>query len=121
MTGSSQLKKDLFDEVHRTWYTVHPGTPKMYEDLKIHFWWNGMRREIVEYVAKFFTYRYQATIGMALYETLYGRPCRSPICWAEPDDSLLLRPKLVRQTTEKVTIIRERILAVQSYQKSYAD
>ena len=64
---------------------------------------------------------YQATIGMAPYEALYGRPCRSPICWAEPEDSLMLGPELVRQTTEKVALIRERILAAQSRQKSYAD
>ena len=64
---------------------------------------------------------YQATIGMAPYEALYGRPCRSPICWAEPEDSLMLGPKLVRQTTKKVALIRERILAAQSRQKSYAD
>ena len=64
---------------------------------------------------------YQATIGMAPYEELYGRPCRSPICWAEPEDSLLLGPELVRQTAEKVALIRERILAAQSRQKSYAD
>ena len=34
-----------------------------------------------------FTYNnsYQASIGMAPYDALYGRPCRSPLCWAEPD------------------------------------
>ena len=64
---------------------------------------------------------YQATIGMAPYEALYGRPCRTPICWAELEDSILLGPDLVRETTEKVTTIRERILAAQSRQKSYAD
>nr|ABD63160.1 pol protein, putative [Asparagus officinalis] len=39
---------------------------------------------------------------MAPYEALYGRPYRSPICWAEPKDSLMLGPELVGQTTEKV-------------------
>ena len=63
---------------------------------------------------------YQATIGMAPYEALYGRPCRTPICWAEPEDSILVGPDLVRDTTKKVAIIRERIIAAQSRQKSYA-
>jgi hypothetical protein len=58
---------------------------------------------------------------MAPYEALYGRPCRTPICWAQEEDSILLGPDLVRETTEKVAIIRERILAAQSRQKSYAD
>ncbi|ONK55503.1 uncharacterized protein A4U43_UnF2330 [Asparagus officinalis] len=64
---------------------------------------------------------YQATMGMATYEALYGRPCRSPICWAKPEDSLLIGPELVRQTTEKVALSRECILTAQSRKKSYAD
>ena len=64
---------------------------------------------------------YQATIGMAPYEALYGRPCRTPICWADPEDNILMGPDLVRETTEKVATIRERIFAAQSRQKSYAD
>ncbi|XP_020243297.1 uncharacterized protein LOC109821527 [Asparagus officinalis] len=43
---------------------------------------------------------------MAPYEALYGRPCKSPICWAELEDSLLLGSELVRQTTEKVSPIK---------------
>ena len=44
MPASAELKRELFDEAHRTQYTVHPGTTKMYKDLKRHFWWSGMRR-----------------------------------------------------------------------------
>ncbi|XP_020272486.1 uncharacterized protein LOC109847666 [Asparagus officinalis] len=58
---------------------------------------------------------------MAPYEALYRRPSRSSICWAYPEDSLLLRPELVRQTIKKIDMIRERILVVQSHQKSYGD
>jgi len=58
---------------------------------------------------------------MTPYEALYGRPCKSPICWAEPEDSLLLGPDLIRETTEKVAMIRDHILIAQSMQKSYAD
>ncbi|XP_020271043.1 uncharacterized protein LOC109846230 [Asparagus officinalis] len=43
---------------------------------------------------------------MAPYKVLYGRPCRSPIYWEEPEDSLLLRPKLVSQTAEKVSLMK---------------
>src|ERR1700731_3882182 len=70
-----------------------------------------------------FTYNnsYQSTIGMAPYEVLYGRPCKSPICWAEPEDILLLGPDIIREMKEKVAMIRDRILTTQSRQKSYAD
>jgi len=64
---------------------------------------------------------YYFTIGMTPYEALYGRPCKSPICWAESEDSLLLGSDLVRETTKKVAMIRDRILAAHSRQKSFVD
>ena len=64
---------------------------------------------------------YQSSIEMAPYEALYGRPCRSPLCWAEVGEAPLLGPELVRETTEKVSLIRQRLFTAQSRQKSYAD
>ena len=64
---------------------------------------------------------YQASIGMAPYEALYGRPCRSPTCWLEAGESSLFGPEIVRETTEKIQLIRERLRTAQSRQKSYAD
>jgi hypothetical protein len=64
---------------------------------------------------------FHLSIGMAPFEALYGRPCRSPVCWAEVGDKELLGPEIVQETTEKITIIRDRIRTAQSRQKSYAD
>ena len=64
---------------------------------------------------------YHSTIGMAPYEALYERLCKSPICWAEPENDLLLGPDMIRETTEKISMIRDRILAAQSKHKSYAN
>ncbi|KAL5838964.1 hypothetical protein ACOSQ4_011572 [Xanthoceras sorbifolium] len=64
---------------------------------------------------------YQASIGMAPYEALYGRPCRSPSCWAELDERITIGPEIIEETTSKVRIIQERLKVVQSRQKSYAD
>ena len=58
---------------------------------------------------------------MAPYKTLYGRPCRSPICWTEVGESSITGPDLIRDTSEKVSLIRQRLLTAQSLQKSYAD
>ena len=58
---------------------------------------------------------------MALYEALYGRPCRSPLCWTEVRESSITGPDLIRDTSEKVSLIRQRLLTAQSWQKSYAD
>jgi hypothetical protein len=40
------------DEAHKTHYTVHPGSTKMYQDLKRNYWWSSMKRDIAEYVAQ---------------------------------------------------------------------
>jgi hypothetical protein len=64
---------------------------------------------------------YQASIQMAPFEALYGRSCRSPICWNEVGEKQLLGPELVRDTTETVKIIRERLAVAQNRQKVYAD
>ena len=42
----------LLDEAHRSKHTVHPGSMKMYWDLKQNFWWRGMKREVADYVAR---------------------------------------------------------------------
>ena len=64
---------------------------------------------------------YQESIQMAPYVALNGRPCRSPICWTEVGESSTTGPDLIRDTTEKVGLIRKRLLTAQSRQKSYAD
>ena len=49
---------------------------------------------------------YQASIQMAPYEALYGRSCRSPICWIEVGESSITGPDLIRDTSEKVSLIQ---------------
>ena len=63
---------------------------------------------------------YQASIQMAPYEALYGRPCRSPLCWTEVGESSITGPDLIRDTSEKVSFIPQRLLTAQSRQKRYA-
>ena len=58
---------------------------------------------------------------MAPFEALYGRPCRSLLSSTEVGDSSITGPDLVRVTSEKVSLIRQRLLTAQSRQKSYAD
>ena len=64
---------------------------------------------------------FQSSIGMTPYEALYERPCRSPMCWTESREATFIGPELVQETTEKIRVIRDRLLAAQSRQKSYAD
>nr|GEZ35222.1 putative reverse transcriptase domain-containing protein [Tanacetum cinerariifolium] len=55
------------------------------------------------------------------FKALYGRKYRSPICWAEVEDSQLTGPKIVHETTEKIIQIKSRIQAARDRQKSYAN
>ena len=64
---------------------------------------------------------YQSTIGMPPFEALYGRKCRSPICWEEVGDRRIFGPDLIQEATEKIKLIKERFKASQSRQKAYAD
>ena len=57
---------------------------------------------------------FQSTIGMAPYELLYGRKCRSPIHWDEMGERKYLGPDMVQKTSEAIEKIRARMLASQS-------
>ena len=51
---------------------------------------------------------------MAPYETLCGRPCRSPLCWTKVGVNSITGPDLIRDTSEKVSLVRQRLLTVES-------
>ncbi|GKE14542.1 putative reverse transcriptase domain-containing protein [Tanacetum coccineum] len=64
---------------------------------------------------------YHASIKAAPFEALYGRKCRSPVCWAEVGDAQLTGPELILETNEKIIQIKQRIQAARDCQKSYVD
>ena len=64
---------------------------------------------------------YQSSIGMAPYEALYGRKCRTPVCWDEVGERRLIGLEIVQDTTEKVNMIRELLKIANDRKKSYAD
>ena len=47
-----ELKNEILHDAHSSRYSIHPGSTKMYQDLKQSFWWPNMKREIVEWVSK---------------------------------------------------------------------
>ncbi|GKF01340.1 putative reverse transcriptase domain-containing protein, partial [Tanacetum coccineum] len=64
---------------------------------------------------------YHASIKAAPFEALYGRKCRSPVCWAEVGQVQLTGPELVQETTKRIIQIKQRIQTARDRQKSYAD
>ncbi|GJU66040.1 putative reverse transcriptase domain-containing protein [Tanacetum coccineum] len=82
--------------------------------------WKGLDNQftIIEFS---YNNNYHASIKAAPFEALYGRKCRSPVCWAEVREAQLTGPDLIQETTEKIIQIKQRISCSSTQQKSYAD
>ena len=55
MLDDKELKKKFLFEAHNTIFTMHPRGNKMYQDLKQHYWWKGMKKDVTKYVSKCLT------------------------------------------------------------------
>ncbi|KAA3460966.1 DNA/RNA polymerases superfamily protein [Gossypium australe] len=64
---------------------------------------------------------FQSSIKMAPYEALYSQKCRTPLYWTELSEGKIHGIDLIRETEQKVKIIRESLKAASDRQKSYAD
>ena len=64
---------------------------------------------------------FQSSIEMAPYGALYGRKCRTPLCWTELSDKKIISPDLIQETEGKVKMIKEILKVATDRQKSYAD
>ncbi|GJZ10245.1 putative reverse transcriptase domain-containing protein [Tanacetum coccineum] len=114
----------------------------MYQDLKPLYWWPNMKADIATYVSKCLTCgnvkaEHQKSSGllqrleipvwkweritMDFVSGLPRTPSGSPVCCSEVGDSQLTSPELIRDMTEKIVQIKNRLLAARSLQKSYAD
>ena len=49
------LKEEIMEEAHNSKYSIHPGSTKMYHNLKNRFWWNNMKREVAAFVSRCLT------------------------------------------------------------------
>ncbi|GJZ13065.1 putative reverse transcriptase domain-containing protein [Tanacetum coccineum] len=88
----------IMHKSHKSKYSIHPGSDKMYQDLKKLYWWPNMKAEIATYVSKCLTCA-KAKVG----------------------DSQLTGPEIIHETTENIIQIKSRIHASHDRQKSYAN
>ncbi|GJT85748.1 putative reverse transcriptase domain-containing protein [Tanacetum coccineum] len=80
--------------------------------------WRSLQNALVKFS---YSNSYHASIKAAPFEALYGRKCRSPVCWIEVGEAQILSPELIQETTEKIVQIKQRMQAARDRQKSYAD
>src|SRR5690242_19621610 len=71
---NEELRQQILDEAHLSRYSIHPGSTKMYQDLKQHYWWTNMKIEIARYVAKCDTCRRVKAIHMKTVGPLQSLP-----------------------------------------------
>ncbi|XP_017984327.1 PREDICTED: uncharacterized protein LOC108663623 [Theobroma cacao] len=50
--NSDGLKREILEEAHTVAYVVHPGATKMYPDLREVYWWEGLKKDVAEFVSK---------------------------------------------------------------------
>ncbi|XP_057532893.1 uncharacterized protein LOC130810782 [Amaranthus tricolor] len=140
-TGEESLKERILDEAHCTKFSVHPGVEKMYQDLKLMFWWSGMKKDIADYLAMFdlsegngyyvaLSYVISSADGWAnkmdksdirRYVARYCHGITRSVYWDDFTEAVTRGPELLFQMTEKVKVIRDHLKAAQDRQRSYAD
>nr|GEY07554.1 reverse transcriptase domain-containing protein [Tanacetum cinerariifolium] len=101
------LRDLIMHESHKSKYSIHPGSTKMYQDLRsertIQTLEDMLRACVIDFgsswdkhlplVEFFYNNSYHDSIKAAPFEALYGRKCRSPICWSEVGESQLTGPE----------------------------
>jgi hypothetical protein len=70
----AEVRQHILEEAHLSRYSIHPGSTKMYQDLKQHYWWTKMKIEIARYVAKCDTCRRVKAIHMKAIGPLQSLP-----------------------------------------------
>jgi hypothetical protein len=74
VSRNEEVRQQILDEAHLSRYSIHPGSTKMYQDLKQHYWWTKMKIEIARYVAKCDTCRRIKAIHMKTAGPLQSLP-----------------------------------------------
>ncbi|GJS44174.1 putative reverse transcriptase domain-containing protein [Tanacetum coccineum] len=109
------LRDLIMHESHKSKYSIHPGSDKMYQDLKKLYWWPNMKAIIAEYV------------GKCLTCSRVKAECQKPSgLLVQPEipmwkDIQLTGPEIIHETTEKIVQIRQRLQAARDRQRSYAN
>ena len=49
------LREEILEKAHFTAYSVYPGATKMYHNINDLYWWDGMKKDIVDFVSKYLT------------------------------------------------------------------
>ncbi|GJZ45302.1 putative reverse transcriptase domain-containing protein, partial [Tanacetum coccineum] len=115
------LRTLIIHESHKSKYSIHPRSDKMYQDLKKLYWWPNMKAKIATYV--------RTPLDGEIDETILKKS--SLKAWSagfdhlrsrrQVGDAQLTGPEIIHETTKNIIQIKKRIQAARDRQKSYAD
>jgi hypothetical protein len=74
VSKNEEIRQQILDEAHLSRYSIHPGSTKMYQDLKQHYWWTKMKIKIARYVARCDTCRRVKAIHLKTVGPLQSLP-----------------------------------------------
>jgi hypothetical protein len=111
---NDEIRQQILDEAHLSRYSIHPGSTKMYHDLKQHYWWKKMKIEIACYVARFDTCRGVKAIHMKTAGPLQSLPIPT---WKWEDISMDFIVGLPRTTKgyDSIWFIVDRITKIDHF------
>ncbi|GJS86991.1 putative reverse transcriptase domain-containing protein [Tanacetum coccineum] len=105
-------------ESHKSKYSIHPVSDKMYQDLKKLYWWPNMKAIIAEYVGKCLTCS-KVKVECQKPSRLLVQPdiAMITVCWGV-EYVQLIGPEIIHETTRKIVQIRQRLQAARDKQRS---
>jgi hypothetical protein len=108
---NDEVRQQILDEAHLCRYSIHPGTTKMYQDLKQHYWWTKMKIKIARYVARCDTCRRVKAIHMKTAGPLQSLPTPT---WKWEDISMDFIMGLPRTTKgfDSIWVIIDRLIKI---------
>ncbi|XP_072077778.1 uncharacterized protein [Arachis hypogaea] len=127
------LRQSILEKAHKSGFSIHPGSTKMYQDLKTMFWWLEMKNDVALHVSKCLTCHKVKIEHQRPAVTL--QPLEIPqwkwesiaidfvlgLPRTRTGERSLIGPEMVSETTEQIKRIWSRMLEAQSRQKSYDD
>nr|GFB79032.1 putative reverse transcriptase domain-containing protein [Tanacetum cinerariifolium] len=133
--NDATLREALLTEAHSSPFSVHPGSTKMYHDLKQHFWWIVMKRDVATFVSKCLIcqqVKIEHQLASGLLQPLdipvwkltegLGNQAQVQYCLSSPDRRSELeieRPEMIKVTNKKVAVAKEKLKEARTRQKSY--
>nr|GEV58305.1 hypothetical protein [Tanacetum cinerariifolium] len=117
------LRDLIMHESHKSKYSIHQGSTKMYQDLRKLYWWPNMKADIATYVGQCLTCAKVKAENLKPSGLLQQPeiPKWFPICWSDVGECQLTGPELVQETAKKIVQIKNRLLTARSRQKSYTN